>query len=418
VLDMSNERSRSRMAVSIIGVVACVLVGNAHAAGVDFVAAVEATHPLAYFRLDVPIGKSLVGLTTYAAKGGVASGGAGAPIGMASNHSVQLDGRGGYIVTTQSGGVGETASMMAWVKLADLPSKAGHFFYVEGESQNGNDLDLQIETDNVLKFYTASGGNLAYAPPPATLVGQWHLIVATLDTATQSRVIYWDGKQVAADKGGGRAGKTGLFSIGASTVFSGRFFHGEMEEAALWNRALKPTEVAAIYATCNPTASKGGAGPTAAAGGSSPEAGGGPFATTAKVSAEDEKGPVKFKRQEQIAMMFLTAIEGIEFDCWQEGQRVCKMSELLTGPVVGNGKRLDHLKFDPNTDPNYTYALTVSDTGWQLHVNAKKPGLMGFCLDAHNFMIVTVTYNLSGVATITDTPFTGRGIEGDSFRAH
>ena len=74
------------------------------------------------------------------------------------------------------------------------------------------------------------------------------MIVATLDTASQTRVIYWDGKQVATDKGGGEAHKTGVFSIGDSTVFAGRFFKGGIDEVALWDRALKAAEVAAIYA--------------------------------------------------------------------------------------------------------------------------------------------------------------------------
>ena len=62
--------------------------------------------------------------------------------------------------------------MMAWVNLAALPSEERRFFYVAGESQNGNDFDLQFENDNALKFYTASGGHLTYTPPPATLVDQ------------------------------------------------------------------------------------------------------------------------------------------------------------------------------------------------------------------------------------------------------
>src|ERR1039458_5365964 len=109
---------------------------------------------------------------------------------------------------------------MVWVNLATLPSQAGRFFYVAGESQNGNDLDLQFENHNALRFYTAAGGHLTYTPAPATLVNHWHMIVATMDTASQTRVIYWDGKTVASDKGGGRTGKTGAFSIGASTVRS------------------------------------------------------------------------------------------------------------------------------------------------------------------------------------------------------
>jgi len=397
------------MAVSVVAVSGLVLVGRAGAASVDFVGAVQATHPLAYYRLDAPTGKSVVGMTTYKSVGGVTGAGPGAPIGMANNHSVQLNGHDGYILSTQAGGVGETASMMVWVNLAELPSTASHIFYLAGESQYGNDLDLQIETDNKLKFFTASGGNVDYAPPVATLVGQWHMIVATLDTATHARVIYWDGKQVAADQGGGRAGKTGLFSIGASTVFSGRFFHGGIEEAAIWNRALTAAEVAAIYATANPA----GAAASAPAGAGGPATG---PTTNAKVEAEDSKGPVTFKPQEQVAMMFLTAIEGIEFECWRDGTRFCTMNELLTGPVV-KGEKKDHLKFDPKTDPNYNYVLINDDTGWQLHVTSRKPGLMGFLLDAHNHMVMTVTYNRSGTATAADAEFTSRGVSGDSFRA-
>jgi hypothetical protein len=52
--------------------------------------------------------------------------------------------------------VGATASILT------LPSQAGRFFYVAGESQVGNDLDLQFENDNALKFYTAAGGHLTY----------------------------------------------------------------------------------------------------------------------------------------------------------------------------------------------------------------------------------------------------------------
>ena len=55
-------------------------------------------------------------------------------------------------------------------------------------------------------------------------------------------MIYWDGKPVASDRGGGRTGKTGAFSIGASTVFGGRFFKGGVEDVGFWNRALKATE--------------------------------------------------------------------------------------------------------------------------------------------------------------------------------
>jgi hypothetical protein len=409
---MTIDVLRNCIAVSVVALAFGAPFGQAHAAGTDFVGAVQATHPLAYYRLETPVGKSLVGVTTYRAIGGVTGGGTGAPIGMADNHSNQLNGRDGYVITSQAGGVGETASMMAWVNLAELPSKTGHFFYVEGESQNGNDLDLQFETDNVLKFFTASGGNVSYAPPVATLVGQWHFIVVTLDTATHARVIYWDGKQVAADKGGGRAGKTGVFSIGASTVFSGRFFHGGIEEAALWNRALTAAEVASIYATAKPTAGAASSGPGASGGTS---AGVGPT-TNAKVELVDATGPLVLKDPERIAFMFVSAMEQIEQECFRAGNHVCTIGEMVAGPVV-KGQHIAGLKFDPKTDPNYTYALTTPKEGeWDMNADPKKPGLISFCLSAHNYFVTQVTYDRKAKATPTDTGFTSTGITGDSFR--
>jgi hypothetical protein len=391
---MFIARQWSRLALA--GLICAAL----HGAEADFAAAVLATHPIAYYRLDSTEGKSLAGATQYTSTGGVSSGAPGAVAGTAGSHFAKLDGRDGCIVTTQAGGVGAAATMMAWVNLAALPSGEGHFFYVVGESQNGNDLDLQFENDNALRFYTASGGHLSYAPPPTTLVNQWHLIVATMDAVSQTRVIYWDGKPVATDKGGGRAGKTGTFSIGASTVFGGRFFKGGIEEAGLWNRALSSGEVAAIY-----SASKAVAAPAPA----------GPFATTAKVEVEDESGKIALKPEEKIAIMFLTAIQMIESDCQYRAKRACTLDQLLAGPVAADGSHLQRLKFDPKMDPNYTYTLAASGLAWEAHANAKKPGLSGFCFLSRSFPQATATYNPAGTAGFIDKELMGRSIEGDSF---
>jgi hypothetical protein len=390
--------------VALAGLISVVL----HSAEGDFVAMVSSTRPVAYYRLDSTQGKSQVGATEYKPSGGVTSAGPGAPIGIASNQFAQLDGRNGYIVTTQAGGVGEAASMMAWVNMAALPSAERHFFYVVGESQVGNDLDLQFEDDNALKFYTAAGGHLTFTPRPATLVNQWHMIVATVDTVSQTRAIYWDGKPVATDKGGGRAGKTGVLAIGASPVFGGRFFKGGIDEVGLWDRALKAAEVAAIYAACKPTSS-----PVSA---SQPTPGTGPFATTAKVAVEDSNGPVALKREEQIAILFLTAIQYIESDCIRRAKRACTLDQLLAGPAAADGSRIDRLKFDPKTDPNYAYTLAASGMGWEAHANAKKSGLSGFCFLGRDFPhIDIVTYNSAGTATVLDKDLPSRSIEGDSF---
>jgi len=405
-----------------IAIAAALAIAGANCAAVrgvaqtDFVTAVTATHPVAYYRLDAKSGKSVVGSTTYKPMGGVTSGAPGAPVGAAS-HYAQLNGRDAYIVTTQAGGVTTAASIMAWVNLAELPSKLGRLVYVAGESEVGNDLDLQFDTDNAVKFWTAAGGHVSYSPPPATLVDQWHMVVVTLDTVSLARAIYWDGKPVAADKGGGSAGKKSIFTIGASPVFSGRNLMGGVEEVALWNRALKPAEVAAIYATAKPTGAAAATGAGAAAGSTAAAAvpGTGPFAAKAKIEVEDAKGPVHLKREKQIAYMFLSAIEIIEHECQLDFQHVCTFDQMLSGSYP-KGAVIEHLKFDPNkTDPNYTYTVAANGMAWEAHANPKKPGLAGMCSMSRDVGTTIVTYNPTGNAGWTSTPFGNRGMEGDSF---
>ena len=400
-------------AITALAVIATVS-GVALQAQTSFPAEVLSTHPIAFYRLDSNSGQSQVGATTYKVTGSADIADSGAPVLTANGRYLELDGKTAYITTTQFGGVGASASIMAWVNLAELPSKAGHFFYVAGESENGNDLDVQLETDNIVKFYTAAGGHISYTPSPNSLIGQWHQIVATLDTATHTRVLYWDGKSVATDKGGGEAGKKNVFTIGESVVFTGRFFQGGIDDVALWNRALKPTEVAAIYAAAGHIGSPAPASAPAATA-SGPTATSGPFATKATVDIEDAHGPVQLKRDEQIAYMFLSAIEEIEHECQLDIQHACPLDQLLSG-AYPKGSGIEHLKFDPNkTDPGYTYTLAVNGMAWEAHATAKKPGLKGFCFMSRTIGTTTATYSNSGPAGWTSTELGNRGMSGDSF---
>jgi hypothetical protein len=406
---VSPQAARSAFAVIAI----CAFPSLAINAQTGFQTAVEATHPLAFYRLDSTSGQSLIGTTTYKAVGSAGITATGAPISTANGRYLKLDGKTAYITSTQMGGVGAAASVMAWVNLAELPSRTGHYFYVAGESEYGNDLDIQFETDNILKFFTASGGNLAFKVPTDSLVGQWHQVVATLDTPTHTRVLYWDGKAVANDKGGGEPGKKNVFTIGASSVFQGRFFHGSIDDVALWNRALKASEVTAIYTASAATTSSDSA---AAPASSTPTSNTGPFATKATVEVEDDSGKVQLKREEEIAYMFLSSIEVIEHNCQLTLQHVCPLNQILAGSYPPAGKNIEHLKFDPNkTDPNYTYTLAANGMAWEAHANPKKPGLKGWCFMSRDVGTTIVTYNKTGPAGYTDTPIGNRGMSGDSF---
>lgn len=228
----------------------------------DFPSTVDATNPLAYFRLETQAGFSEMNAISYGLYGNATIASPGAPIGSPSNNYASLDGSSGYVSTVQSGGINTAGSIMAWVNLSVLPSASGESFnYIAGESQVGNDFDLQFAASNnsVGFFTTCCGSSIAYTPNSSTLVGQWHMVVATFDAVAGTRAIYWDGALAAQDNCpscSSYSGKSSAFEIGNSLVFPGRYFPGGIDEVALWNYALTPAQVYRMYAS-RPPASGG-----------------------------------------------------------------------------------------------------------------------------------------------------------------
>ena len=242
------------------------LVGNAQLAtpaGVvalteDFPSTVDATNPLAYFRLETSSGTSEVNGYTYSLAGNapVSISSPGAPIGNPSNNFALLDGSSGEVTTNLAGNIATAGSIMAWVNLAALPSSTGKISYIAGESAQSNDFDLQIETDNSVHFYTTCCNNsLSYKPSQATLAGQWHMVAATFDATAGARAIYWDGVLVKNDNIVSQTNKTGQFWIGNTSLFSSfgnRYFNGGIDEAAVWNYALTAPQVYRMFASRPP----------------------------------------------------------------------------------------------------------------------------------------------------------------------
>ena len=169
-----------------------------------------------------------------AAKGNDASGPA--LRGILGNSAVLLDGNGDGVASSidPMWTFASAATIVAWVRLDIQPSSAGRIFYIAGRSQIGNDMDLQIDTDDILRFYTDSGSSVA-APAPLPL-HQWVMVAASFGTGGSVRSLYIDGRLVNKDTPGAHsASNTSGFYIGYTPVFPGRWFQGAIDEVAVFN---------------------------------------------------------------------------------------------------------------------------------------------------------------------------------------
>jgi hypothetical protein len=230
---------------------------NVHAE--DYVETSLAYDPIAYWRLDENDGTSLIGGygSSYLNGATTTAPGNGASIvGFPDNAALSVNGNNTipqYLTTSLSGGIPGRGSMVAWVSLARLPSASGVYFYIAGESQYGNDFDVQFQNDDRLYFYTGAGENTSYLPDPDTLVGRWNQLTVTYDSAAGFRNIYWNGALVASAVGSiNPASKVSNFTIGYSPVFGGRDFDGMIDEVAVFDYALSAGQVSQLYATAVP----------------------------------------------------------------------------------------------------------------------------------------------------------------------
>ena len=223
--------------------------GNGVAAFADYPAAVQGTANLVgYWRFEADADSS-VNSYTGSFIGDAAVGGAGSGptfIGIADNRAALFDGNGDGVLTNLAGQATfpTAATIVAWVKLDIQPSTAGRILYIAGRSQVGDDLDLQIDGDNRVRFYTTGGGGIA--TPAALPLRHWVRVAGSFDTGTSTRKIYVDGKLVGSDAPGGHSANSAPLSIGYSTVFSGRWFQGSIDEVAIFDRALTDAEIEAL----------------------------------------------------------------------------------------------------------------------------------------------------------------------------
>ncbi|HEY1381893.1 MAG TPA: LamG-like jellyroll fold domain-containing protein, partial [Gemmataceae bacterium] len=214
---------------------------DATGSATSYSTAVLASTPLDYWRLDETGGT--------AARNAVPGGPAGTYVGGAQpgvaglqSTGVHFNGSTAAVTTPVSlSGLG-AFSYEAWIRPTGAqPNRTG----LTGQNDA---IEFGFITGSTLQLWTPATGGLsvAYTKP----VGQWTHVVA-VGTGTQLR-IYLDGQLAGTLDHAAVAGYGSspfLFNIAGAGVFdpTGNYFNGDMDEVAVYGRALSPAEVQSHY---------------------------------------------------------------------------------------------------------------------------------------------------------------------------
>ena len=137
------------------------------------------------------------------------------------------------------------------------------------------------------------------------------------------------------------------------------------------------------------------------------------FSTSAKVTAEDSHGRIRLQRPEELALMMLAAIQVAERECQKRLEAACTLEQLVNGPPGKDKWRMYKLKYDPATDPDYTYAISVNGRAWQAEARPRHEGVGGFLFVSRG-MMPSAYYKPDGPASAKDFQLMGWGVDGDS----
>jgi len=225
--------------------------GSTNVTQADYGAAVSLTAPVGYWRLNESSGTTLINSGSGAGLNGTNFG---ATLGTAgpqppsfngfeaNNAAPTFNGTSGYMSVNNSLLNNKSAFTLAgWVKATATPgSRIGLF------GQN-DCVEFGFINPTTLECWTPGGGSLdaAYSIPLNT----WHHIV-TVGNGSNIR-IFVDGNLIG--QGGTATASYGSsafpFNIGGGGIFdnTGNFFAGQIDEVAVFHRALSTNEITALY---------------------------------------------------------------------------------------------------------------------------------------------------------------------------
>jgi hypothetical protein len=145
-------------------------------------------------------------------------------------------------------------TMMAWIKPDSL--SGSHVVVSRWASSATADQYLLMTTGNKVLVAVGNGVGQSGMTSTGTLTaGQWSFVVGTFDVTSNAYKIYINGSADSAS--GGQTGTAGITSVLNSSPNAaigvqelspgGRWFEGNIDEVAIFNRALTASEVTSLY---------------------------------------------------------------------------------------------------------------------------------------------------------------------------
>ena len=135
-------------------------------------------------------------------------------------------------------------SLDAWVYLYQTPAQAGHDMSIIVKGGSTTDFNLQVFGD---RFYFQIAANVNVSSTTIVQSGRWYHVAGTWDSAVGLK-IYVDGVLENTNSTSVTRNPSGQpFTIGHDPIFGPRLFHGLIDEAEVFNRALTASEIQGIF---------------------------------------------------------------------------------------------------------------------------------------------------------------------------
>ncbi len=168
------------------------------------------------------------------------------------NASLDFDGTNDYVNAgnNSSLSISSSITLSAWVNWSTAPSTRNQTVMEKGASGDGNYYmwwnynDLTPNTSLVCGFHRSGGGSSDHIydwSPPAD---EWYQITCVFDDTNNLYKIYIDGIEVLSEaETYTPVTNSGNLHIGASPLWSGQEFDGQIDEVKIWNYPLTPQQI-------------------------------------------------------------------------------------------------------------------------------------------------------------------------------